>query len=177
MDVTRLMLPHFRHSKSTTPVHGVVNVSSGGGFWGLPMSTMYTSSKFALEGFTESLSYELLSQNIFVKSVIPHGGVSSTSFLDRTGSEMPASNDLKDYDEFLNKTGESYKKMVGGIAISSEDVAKKILEAVQDGYAEDEEKKEKLRYWIGNDTRGFMKARYNSKDDEEYMRFMRSFFQ
>lgn len=177
MDVTRLILPHFRASKSGTPVHGIVNVSSGAGFWGLPISTMYTSSKFALEGFTESLSYELLSQNIFVKSVIPHGGVSATSFLNRTWSEMPQG-ELKDYDEFMANTTESYKKMIGGVSISSEDVAKKVLEAVQDGYAEGNvAKKERLRYWIGNDARGFVKTRYSSKDDEEYMNFMRGYFQ
>ncbi|EIM89414.1 NAD-P-binding protein [Stereum hirsutum FP-91666 SS1] len=177
MDVTRLILPHFRqhsHSSSTSDSgsqHGIVNVSSGAGFWGLPISTLYTSSKFALEGFTESLSYELASQRIF-----------------RAGSEMPAGDDgkglrLSDYDTFMEKTNESYKRMVGGVSISSEDVARKILEAVTDGFSDDgaeEEtvsRRQRLRYWVGNDARGFVKARYASKDDEEYMGFMRGYFQ
>lgn len=200
MDVTRLILPHFRQSVRSNSInpsgslHGIINVSSGAGFWGLPISTLYTSSKFALEGFTESLSYELSSQRIFVKSVIPHGGVSATSFLERVGSEMPRNGMegedgglmLSDYDEFMNKTNESYKRMIGGTSISSEDVAKKILEAVNDGYAlthdgaEAEEaasRRERLRYWVGNDTRGFVKARYGSKNDEEYIGLMRGYFQ
>lgn len=194
MDVTRLILPHFRQSTHSSnasvsgSLHGVVNVSSGAGFWGLPFSTLYTSSKFALEGFTESLSYELASQRIFVKSVIPHGSVSSTAFMERAGSEMPAGDDdkglrLSDYDTFMEKTNESYKRMVGGVSISSEDVARKILEAVTDGFwddgAEEEtaSRRQRLRYWVGNDTRGFVKARYASKDDEEYMGFMRGYFQ
>lgn len=45
------------------------------------MTSIYCASKFALEGFTEAIPYELASQNIVVKSVIPHGGVTDTLFL------------------------------------------------------------------------------------------------
>jgi short-subunit dehydrogenase len=55
MDVTRAILPHFRANGGG----GVINVSSGAGLWSLPMSSMYAASKFALEGFTEALSYEV----------------------------------------------------------------------------------------------------------------------
>jgi short-subunit dehydrogenase len=61
---------------------------------------MYSASKFALEGFTEALSYELASQNIFVKSVIPHGGVTSTDFLARFGASTATDPALTSYDEF-----------------------------------------------------------------------------
>jgi short-subunit dehydrogenase len=75
MDVTRAILPHFRSHKSGL----IVNVSLGGGMFTLPMISLYCASKFALEGFSESLSYELASQGIAVKLVEPHGGVSSTT--------------------------------------------------------------------------------------------------
>jgi short-subunit dehydrogenase len=166
MDVTRAFLPHFRANGGG----GVIMISSGGGFWGLPLSTMYNASKFALEGFTESLSYECASQNIFVKSVVPHGGVSQTAFGKRAMGEMPDPLDqYQDYSAFTKKMWENFQKMSDGISISSMDVANSVLEAATDGT-------NRLRYWVGNDTRGFVRAVYSSKHDEEYMGYMRSFF-
>ncbi|KAJ7652036.1 short-chain dehydrogenase reductase SDR [Mycena polygramma] len=165
MDVTRAVLPHIRANNGG----GVINVSSGAGFWALPMTTMYSASKFALEGFTEGLSYELASQNIFVKSVIPHGGVSATDFLTRFGASAAVDPTLKSYDAFKAHVGESFQKMVAGVSISSADVAEVILAAATDGT-------DRLRYFVGNDSRGFVKARYESKSDEEYMAHMRSYF-
>ncbi|KAJ6511998.1 short-chain dehydrogenase [Mycena vitilis] len=90
MEITRAILPHFRANG-----HGVViNVSSGAGFLALPMSSMYSARKSALEGFTEGISYEFASQNILAKSVVPHGGVTSTNFVDcfrkSTASDPPS---------------------------------------------------------------------------------------
>ncbi|KAK0456025.1 hypothetical protein EV421DRAFT_1698826 [Armillaria borealis] len=96
MDVTRTFLPHLRIEGG-----GIINISSGAGVFTLPMLSMYCASKFALEGFTQALSYELASQKIFVKSVIPYGGVMSTKFnatsaavtpMDLT--KVPLNNDL-----------------------------------------------------------------------------------
>ncbi|KAJ6569527.1 short-chain dehydrogenase reductase SDR [Mycena capillaripes] len=165
MDVTRAILPHFRANKGG----GVINVSSGAGFWSLPMSSMYSASKFALEGFTEGLSYELASQNIFVKSVIPHGGVTSTDFVGRFGASTATDPTLTSYDEFKTHIGQSFQKMIAGASVSSADVAETIRVAATDGTNQ-------LRYFIGNDARGFVKARYESNSDEEYMAHMRSYF-
>ena len=52
----------------------------------IPATGFYCASKFALEGFSESLSYELASQNIIVKIIEP-GGVVSTNFGKRSGAE------------------------------------------------------------------------------------------
>jgi len=70
MAVARAVLPHFRKNKGGV----IVNVSSGAGLFTLPMISLYCASKFALEGFSEALAYELASQNIGVKIVEPHGG-------------------------------------------------------------------------------------------------------
>ncbi|KAJ7356706.1 short-chain dehydrogenase reductase SDR [Mycena albidolilacea] len=165
MDVTRAILPHFRANGGG----GVINVSSGAGLWSLPMTSMYVASKFALEGFTEALSYELASQNIFVKSVIPHGGVTATEFVTRFGASAMGEPDLSSYHEFTAHIGESFRKMVAGASVSSADVAETIRIAATDGT-------DQLRYFIGNDARGFLKARYESQSDEEYMAHMRSYF-
>ena len=82
MDVTRALLPHFRNNKGGL----IINVSSGAGVFTLPMLSLYCATKFALEGFSEALSYELASQNILVKIVEP-GGVLSTNFEKRSGDE------------------------------------------------------------------------------------------
>ncbi|KAJ7226122.1 short-chain dehydrogenase reductase SDR [Mycena pura] len=165
MDVTRAILPHFRANNGG----GVINVSSGAGLWSLPMTSMYSASKFALEGYTEALSYELASQNIFVKSVIPHGGVTATQFGTRFGASAASDSALTSYVPFVQKTSESFRKMVAGAAVSSADVAETIRKAATDGT-------DQLRYFIGDDARGFLKARYESNSDEQYMEHMRSYF-
>jgi NAD(P)-dependent dehydrogenase (short-subunit alcohol dehydrogenase family) len=64
MAVTRAILPHFRQNKGGV----IVNLSSGAGVFTIPMSSLYCASKFALEGFSEALSYELASQGIAAKN-------------------------------------------------------------------------------------------------------------
>jgi short-subunit dehydrogenase len=64
----------------------VINVSSGGGIYGVPAMPLYSASKFALEGLSEAVSYELASQDIVVKLIESHGGVTlrtSIRVLDR----------------------------------------------------------------------------------------------
>jgi NAD(P)-dependent dehydrogenase (short-subunit alcohol dehydrogenase family) len=96
MDVTRAMLPHFRANRSGV----IINISSGGGVFALPMISLYCASKFALEGFSESLSYELAGLGILVKIVEP-GGVISTNFGQRSGAEAAHAKDLQDYAPFV----------------------------------------------------------------------------
>src|SRR5437588_5718868 len=99
MDVTRSILPHFRKNKGGL----ILNVSSGAGVFALPMISLYCASKFALEGFSESLAYELASQNIIVKIIEP-GGVVSTNFGKRSGAEAAQNASLNDYDAFVAGT-------------------------------------------------------------------------
>jgi len=80
MNVVPAIVPVFRKQKEGL----ILNVSSVGGLVGLPSISIYISTKFALEGFTESLSYELASQNIVVKIVEPGGG--DTAFHARASS-------------------------------------------------------------------------------------------
>jgi len=95
--VTRGILPHFRSNKEGV----IIKVGSGAGILTLPMISLYCASKFALEGFSKALAYELASQNIVVKLVEPHGGVASTSFNERSARDQAKDPSLKDYDEFV----------------------------------------------------------------------------
>ena len=76
--VTKAFIPYFREKKgglflTTTPM---------GGFVAFPFFSIYHATKFALEGWSESLSYELSKFNIGVKTIAP--GVISTDFITRS---------------------------------------------------------------------------------------------
>jgi short-subunit dehydrogenase len=177
MDVTRAFIPLLRRSATSVERNstGIINVTSGGGHWSLPHSSLYSASKFAVEGFTEGLSYELASQNLVTKLVVPHGGITQTAFLARTGQEMPRGSEEveKAYDEFNKKTAAAFGRMVAGSVTSSDEVAQTIFEAATDGT-------DRLRYFVGNDARGFLKIRYGEKGEraaEEYITAMRKYFE
>jgi NAD(P)-dependent dehydrogenase (short-subunit alcohol dehydrogenase family) len=76
--VTRAVLPTMRHQGSGT----IVNVASLGGIVTLPFFSLYNATKFAVVGFTESLSFELAPVGIRAKTVAP-GGV-ATDFAGRS---------------------------------------------------------------------------------------------
>src|SRR5258708_29474503 len=106
MNVIRAVLPHFRERKSGV----IVNVGSAAGIFTFPMISLYCASKFALEGFSEALSYELASQGIGVKLVDPHGGVTSTRFNERSAQSAAGSDTLTDYDAFVARTNAAFAK-------------------------------------------------------------------
>jgi NAD(P)-dependent dehydrogenase (short-subunit alcohol dehydrogenase family) len=169
MNVTRAVLPHFRENKGGT----IVNISSGAGIYTLPIMSVYCASKFAIEGFSEALAYELASQDIHVKIVEPHGGVTETEFNARAARENASAETasmphLSDYDAFLARTREAYAGMRAARSISTEDVAWVVFEAVNDGT-------EQLRYLVGHDARNFVKAK-RELPDQKYVEFMRSHF-
>lgn len=65
MRVLRAVLPHFRAQKSGV----VVNITSQGGRITFPTCGIYHATKFALEGFTETLAYELIPFGIRTKII------------------------------------------------------------------------------------------------------------
>jgi len=165
MAVTRRLLPIFRRQHCGV----IVNVSSGAGLFTLPMISMYCASKFALEGFSEALSYELAALGVGVKLVIPHGGVTDTHFVERQSDTMAEKRDLIDYAPFIEKTRQAFAAMGKACTISALDVAKVIYQAATDGTPQ-------LRYLIGDDSRGFIRAR-RELPEEDYIAFMRTKFQ
>ncbi|MCY7272160.1 MAG: SDR family oxidoreductase, partial [Phormidesmis sp. CAN_BIN44] len=67
MAVTRAVLPHFREQRSGT----IINIASIGGKMAFPLYSLYHSTKWAVEGFSESLQYELEPFNIRVRVIEP----------------------------------------------------------------------------------------------------------
>lgn len=163
MEVTRALLPHFRRNAAGI----IINVSSGAGVFGLPMISLYTASKFALEGFSESLSYELQSLGVVVKIVEP-GGVITTEFGSRSAAEASQAVPLVDYDRFTATTLKIFEELRGARLATSEDVASVIFGAATDGT-------DTLRYVATQDIEPLVKARRETSE-AQYMEAMRSKF-
>jgi len=167
MNVTRAVLPHFRANRAGC----FVNVSSGAGVFGLPMASAYNASKFALEGFSEALSYELAGLGIRVRLVEP-GGVLSTRFMDRSGSEGGFTTEIADYGPFVESSialFEGLKASRGsGEDATSEHVAEVLFEATTD-------ETDRLRWVATRNIEAQVRARRETSE-AEYMALMRAAF-
>lgn len=162
MEMTRALLPYFRKQQSGN----IIAVSSGVGRITVPLVSIYAASKFALEGFFESLSFELSSQNIKVKLIEP--GTISTNFERTTKENFAIDAKLKDYNDYLEKMDAVFKGIYNNSSASPEDVAKVIFEAATDNTAT-------LRYVVGDDLKPLIDIR-NWGTDENYMQVMRTTF-
>lgn len=125
MAVCREAIPVFRSQKKGC----IVNISSLSGLAALPFSSLYAASKFAVEGFSESLAYELEPFGIRVKLIEP--GPIKTDFYSRS-EEIAKKEGLHIYDERFEKLLEFMNK--GGMdAPDGTIVAETIYKAVTDG--------------------------------------------
>src|SRR5579863_9477958 len=118
MDVTRSILPHFRHNKSGL----IINISSGAGIFTLPMISLYCAAKYALEGFSEALAYELASQNIIVKIVEPSGGITGTKFSDRMTQDKSTGTTPASYGDFVARTSAIFASMQAARKTTADEV-------------------------------------------------------
>lgn len=125
MDVTREVLPHLRERRAGV----IVNVASMGGRITFPLYSAYHGTKWAVEGFSEALTYELEPFGVRVKIVEP--GPIKTDFYDRS-MDLVTKAGLTAYDSFVAKAMPSTQK-AGETAPGPEAVAKVIWKAVTDG--------------------------------------------
>lgn len=163
MDTTRAILPHFRENKRGL----ILNVSSGAGVFTLPMTSLYCASKFALEGFSEALTYELRPLGILVKIIEP-GGVTTTDFGKRSGSEATQIDNISEYGPFLAHANRFFQGLRDGRLGTEEQVAQTIFIAATDGT-------DQVRYVATDDIKPLLRARRETSETE-YMAFMRSLF-
>lgn len=124
MNVCREILPYFRQQKGGT----IVNVASMGGRITFPLYSLYHATKWAVEGFSESLQYEVRSFNIKIKIIEP--GPIKTDFYDRS-QELTEKEGLTAYDAFIEKTLPNLQK-AGEDAPDGSVVAETIYDAVTD---------------------------------------------
>src|SRR5215217_1157302 len=120
--VTQQVLPIMRRQKSGR----IVNVSSIGGIVGYPFSAAYCSTKFALEGLSESLSYELDQFGIKVILIEPALVISDFHNNVKMAVKKGANSDSP-YTEMMQKLFEEYKQVQEQYQIPAEEAAKVIL--------------------------------------------------
>lgn len=152
MAVTRAFLPVFRKQKAGT----IINIASVGGRASFPLYSIYNSTKFAVEGFSESLMYELDPLNIRVRLIEP--GVIKTDFYDRSMDRVEPGGFGGAYDDFIRRAKKSMSDAFIQRGSEPMDVAREIFKAATD-------KGSRLRYPVGMDARTMQFARWLLPDD------------
>lgn len=155
VNIIQQVAPIMREQKSGI----IVNVSSVVGRMGLPGSPAYISAKFALEGLSECLRYELGQFGISTTLIEP--GVIKTNFF--KSMRIPESRKDPKYKEITENILSGLKMMVE-MGTPPSHVAKVILGAIHDGVI-------LPRYTAGKDAAMFLEAK-KAKTDLEFEKYM-----
>lgn len=142
MNVCREIIPYFREQKGGT----IVNITSMAGRTAFPFSTLYNATKFATEGFTESLQFELEPFDIRLKLIEP--GPIKTDFYGRS-QQVAKKEGLTVYDHVFGRFMDFMSKS-GADAPDGSIVAQAVYDACTDGSG-------KLRYPVN--TKGLLLGR------------------
>lgn len=143
--VTQAFIPYFRERQNGL----FITTTSIGGFITFPFSSVYHATKWALEGWSESMAFELKKIGVDIKTVSP-GGI-KTDFLSRSAdmSSHPA------YNKWLEKMFSSFSEEN---FTPAEQIAAVVYEAATDG-------KDQLRYVAGEDAKAFYAQRLQIGDE------------
>src|SRR5919198_5976892 len=121
-----------------------------------PVLYAYHSTKFALEGLSESMSYEL--EPFGIRVIIIEPGVIRTNIMNSSASAKKALNPKSPYFFPMQKVESRFKSTLEN-ASSPPEVAKVILQALTS-------ENPQLRYTVGNDATTLLQARRNMSDAE-----------
>jgi len=143
--VTQAFIPYFREKGSGL----FISTGSSAGLMGFPVSSMYDASKWALEGWSESLSYELNEVGIGIKTIEP--GLVATEIADRSVFvSHPAYESLMGKFMALIQHSEN--------TTTAEQIAEVVYGAATDGT-------NTLRYVCGDDAKGLYAQRLEVGDE------------
>ncbi|MEM9513286.1 MAG: SDR family oxidoreductase [Actinomycetota bacterium] len=156
-DVTKALLPQMRTRGSGV----IVNVSSMGGKITMPLGSLYHGTKFAVEGLSEALSFELGAIGVKMKIVEP--GIVTTDFSGRS-MDLSVDPELSEYAPVVQ--GLIAASQADRPASSPESVAEIIFGAATDGT-------DQLRYVAGEDAAQIIAAR-SAADDATFLAQMRT---
>ena len=159
MNVMQAVIPHLRDHGGGT----IINITSGVGLAAVPLLALYTATKHAVEGLSESLSYELESQNILVKLVEP-GAMRTTSFTTNTMAASQAVCVPATYKPYFDHMMRSMMNYPFPDA-DEEQVVATIHAAATDP-------SNRLRYLAGPDTEEMARLRW-STSEAEYLTTMK----
>jgi NAD(P)-dependent dehydrogenase (short-subunit alcohol dehydrogenase family) len=161
--VTQSVLPIMRMQPHGT----IVNISSVAGRMGFPLTPAYVSSKFALEGLSESMAYEL--EQFGIKVILIESGVIKTNFDKNLKIGKNVSTTTNDY---CSPYADITEKRIAGFkprfenGLPAIEVAKVILNAITSRNISSV-----LRYLVVNDALKLTQIRKN-KSDKEFRRLV-----
>ena len=157
--VIQAALPLMRKQKSGI----IVNISSGvvtiGGF---PGGSAYVSTKFAIEGLSKSMAYEL--EPFGIKVVLVEPGVIRSDFINNVVAAKKSQDPNSPYAQFMQNVAASLQHMLEG-GSSADVVAKVVLKAVTS-------ENPSPKYLAGKDIEAWMEAK-TSMSDEEFLNMMK----
>jgi len=161
LETTKALLPHFRRNHRGT----IVNISSMGGRITFPLGTLYHGTKFAVEGLSEALHYELAPLGIKVKIIEP-GGIRT----DFGGRSFDFSNEtaLTEYQPLVQAVLYGLGSTMEQEGSEPELIAEAVYDAVTDGT-------DTLRYVAGADAMHMLASRHTA-DDAVFFAGMRAQF-
>jgi NAD(P)-dependent dehydrogenase (short-subunit alcohol dehydrogenase family) len=149
LEVTKAVLPHMRESRSGT----IINISSIGGQITFPLGTLYHGTKFAVEGLSEALHYELEPLGIRVRIVQP--GMIKTNF-GGSSFDFAIDESLSDYAPTAEAMGRVFGKLASNPS-EPETVAAVIWDAAN-------ESGDRLRFRAGPDAVELLDRRKQQDD-------------
>jgi NAD(P)-dependent dehydrogenase (short-subunit alcohol dehydrogenase family) len=156
--VTQAVLPIMRKQGSGR----IINISSGAGRIGYPGGSAYVSSKFALEGLSESMAYEI--EQFGIRTVLVEPGFVRT----KIGENMAISKKIQDpnspYSQMMQMMSSNQERMLED-GSDADPVASVVAEAAT-------AKEPNFRYLAGKDVQQMMAAK-KSRSDEEFQKMMK----
>jgi NAD(P)-dependent dehydrogenase (short-subunit alcohol dehydrogenase family) len=156
--VTQAVLPIMRRQRNGI----IVNISSIAGKIGFPLTSAYVSSKFALEGLSESIAYEI--EEFGIKVILIEPGVIKTNFNNNIKIGKKVTNDSNSpYGEMTQKRISRFKPRFESGTPPIE-VAKVILKTITSA---ENQSSSVLRYLVGDDALKLMEIR-NTMSDKEF---------
>ena len=158
------VLPAMREQKNGL----IINITSLAGIVGIPAECIYVSTKFALEGLSESISYEL--QPYGIKVILIEPGVINTNFV----PNIKFPNQIDNNNNIKKKNSSSYYSNTIDTFLSHyfsamnnaqppKEVAIVILEAIKNASNSSESL---FRYTVGGDAKTFAQAKNGMSDSQ-----------
>jgi NAD(P)-dependent dehydrogenase (short-subunit alcohol dehydrogenase family) len=152
--VTQAVLPTMRKQGSGR----IINISSGAGRIGYPGGSAYVSSKFALEGLSESMAYEI--EQFGIRTVLVEPGFVRTNFGENIVIAKKAQDPNSPYSQMMiQMKSSSYRRRMIENASDADLVASVVVEAAT-------AKEPNLRYLAGKDVQQMVAAKKNMSDEE-----------
>jgi NAD(P)-dependent dehydrogenase (short-subunit alcohol dehydrogenase family) len=158
--VTQAVLPIMRRQMSGR----IINISSGAGRFGYPGGSAYVSSKFALEGLSECMVYEL--ERFGIKVVLVEPGFIKTNFGNNLVVAKKAQDPSSPYAKLMQEMQSTFGELAGRAAPATL-VAEKVVEAATSDNP-------KLRYLAGKDVEQWVAAKKSMSDEEFYAMMKRT---